>query len=508
MHAPTCRPAIAIGFVLAVGMTGCTRPAVEPGAPLAAFVAHLDDTVPRLMRTYEVPGAAIAVVAGGRVVATTAYGLADRDRGLPLTVDALFHTGSISKSVAAWGALRLVAEGRIGLDDPLTTPLDGGAFPPSPYPAEALTLRRALSHTTGAALGPIGVAYAPDGPVPEAREAVTRDLRVVREPGSGFMYSNPGFDLVELAIEAIDGRSFADFMADAVLGPLGMAGASFAWREDERSRVPLGYDLDGRPVPPFVYATKASGGLFATLDDVARFVAASVAVPGSADPPVLDAEGLRALHAPQVAIPGLFGIVADAYGLGHFVEVLPDGRRAVWHGGQGKGWMTHFHAIPEAGAGIVILTNSQRSWPLMARVLGDWAAWTGAGSVKFARISTGVAVMWVATAALMASSAWIVVGLIGGVRSGRRRLAPLARVARGPRLLQAALGIGLVATLAWSAAQPYLTLSSVFPGVVTWAFWACLAWAALLVVTSGFPLGGVSRSGPAPATHRGRAGKA
>ncbi len=67
-------------------------------------------------------------------------------------------------------------------------------------------------------------------------------------------------------------------------------------------------------------------------------------------------------------IPGLFGFAADAYGFRHFIETLPDRRRAVWHGGQGHGWMTHFHAIPESGDGIVILTNSQRSWPFMSRV--------------------------------------------------------------------------------------------------------------------------------------------
>src|SRR5690606_26332007 len=118
-----------------------------------------------------------------------------------------------------------------------------------------------------------------------------------------------------------------------------------------------GYDLRGAPVPPYVYPVRASGGLLATVDDVARFVAASMTTPGARTSPVLAIESVHQLHVPRVRIAGLYWFVADAYGAGHFTEELRDGRLAVWHGGQGHGWMSHFHAVPEAGDGIVILTN-------------------------------------------------------------------------------------------------------------------------------------------------------
>ncbi len=478
--------AFAMGLGIVVGVLGCAQQAVDVHAPVDAFMAHLDTTVPRLMRAYDVPGVAVALVHEGRVAATAAYGYADRDRGVRLSVDAVFHTGSISKSVSAWGVMRLVEQGLIGLDDPLQQHLGDWEIPASPHPAHAITLRRALSHTAGVALGPIGVAYPPDGVVPSLREALTRDVRVVREPGTGFQYSNPGFDLVELAVEQVTGRPFAAFMHDEVLGPLGMHDASFAWREENRTRVPSGYDLNGAPVAPYVYATKASGGLFATVTDVARFVAAGMTAPASGGGAVLDEAATRTLVAPQVAIPGMFGIVADAYALGHFVEHLADGRWAVWHGGQGHGWMTHFHAVPETGSGIVILTNSQRSWPLMARTLSDWAAWSGFGTVKFGRIGYGVTVMWVLVIVLLLASAWLALWLAHGVRSGRLRLAPLARRARPRRLAQALVGLGGIVALVWSAAQPYLTVSSVFPGVVQWAFWATLSLCGVVTTVAAF----------------------
>ena len=481
---------LGVAVTALIVLTGaCERYPVAADAPLEAFVAHLDVSVPTSMRTYDVPGVAIALVRGGSPVWLGAYGDADRERGRPMTVDAVFQTGSISKSVSAWGALRLVEQGLVGLDDPLHAYLGDGVVPTVASPAQAITLRRVLSHTSGAALGPIGNEYPPDGAVPSLRSALAQDLRLVREPGTGFGYSNPGFDLVELLIEEVSGRPFAAFMEDEVLRPLGMHDAGFVWREADRSRAPSGYDLRGAPIAPYVYSGKASGGLFATLDDIARFLAASVAADRTAATHVLSDAGVRVLHEPVVPIPGVFGIVADAYALGHFVEVLPNGGRAVWHGGQGNGWMTHFHAVPETGDGIVILTNSQRSWPLMSLTLRDWAAWTGVGPVKFGRIIIGVIAGWALIAAIVAVLLWTLARLAWAVRSGRRRFAPLARAARGPRALQALAGLAALGMLAWRASQPYLIETSVFPGVAAWLGWAIAALALVLVVSAAFSPG-------------------
>ena len=104
-------------------------------------------------------------------------------------------------------------------------------------------------------------------------------------------------------------------------------------------RVPLGYENDGTPVDPYVYPVKGSGGLLATVEDIARFAAAEMTGEYYGPPAdrVLSMESIRALHTPQVEIPGIFGVVVDSYGFGHFSETLPDGRRALWHGGQGHG---------------------------------------------------------------------------------------------------------------------------------------------------------------------------
>lgn len=481
VRAGTVRWATAV-LLAASSLAGCVRDPVDPGEPLDAFVDHVDVSVGTAMRRYRVPGVAVAVVRDGEVAWMRAYGFADLEGAEPMDLDALFHTGSISKSVTAWGVRRLADQGRLGLDEPVVgyvpdLRIEGASLSPQ------ITVRRALSHTTGAWLGPLGTEYAVDAAVPSAIEALTRDLRFVAPPGSTFRYSNHGFDLLDLVVERASGRPFAESMRDEVLEPLGMDDASFAWRDAVADRVPMGYDLHGRPIGPFVYATKASGGLFATVGDVARFVAASVAPDGHE---VLSAAALRELHTPVVPIPGAFGLVADGYGLGHFVEAVAGDRTAVWHGGQGHGWMTHFHAVPELGAGIVILTNSQRSWPLISLLVRDWARWTGIGAVKLGRIGYGVTVVRILVVAMLLASLGLAARVVAGVRTHRLRFAPLGRAARQRRMLQAALGLVAIAGVAWSAGQPYLLVTSLFPGVIERAAWSTVLLSTTLIAVAGF----------------------
>jgi CubicO group peptidase (beta-lactamase class C family) len=464
-------------LVLLLAGSGCTPASVEPYASLEAFTAHLDERLPRLMDRYDVPGATLALVQRGEVAWTGAYGYADRAQRRPMTVDAVFRAESISKPVTAWGVMRLVEQGRIDLDAPVERYLGDVEFPETAYDERAVTVRRLLSNSAGLPLGPIGsgAEYPPESDMPSLRDYLSEEARLVQEPGAEFAYSNVGYNALELLIEEVTGRDFAAYMADEVLQPLGMRRSRFGWTEGLRDAMPMGYELDSTPVPPYVYPVNASGGLLAPVEDIARFVGAETTGSFIKSPPdtkgrvVLQPESIRQLHRPQVEIGGLFGFVADAYGLGHFLETLPDGRHAVWHGGQGHGWMTHFHAVPESSDGIVILTNSERSWPLMAQVLRDWARWSELGSVKFAIITFATTALWILTGLIALAALGQAYRLAHGWRSGRRKWAPLARAARLRRSLQALGAIGVIALLAWSLAQPYLFVTSVFPNAASWA---------------------------------------
>lgn len=477
-------------FVLMLFITGgCHYQSFGPKESLESFTEHFDKLIPQLMNQYDIPGVSVALVRDGKLVWSNAYGFANVENGRKMTVDSVCRAESISKSVTAWGVMNLVEQGLIDLDTPVQDYLTSWELPESEYDEGAITVRMLLSGSAGLPLGTIGkdVEYAPQSGMPSLQDYLTSEVHLIQEPGTGYMYSNVGFNLLELLIEEVTGQDFAEYMADEVLLPLGMQDSSFDWDKSFGPLIPNGYELDGKPVPPYVYPVKASGGLFASVEDIARFVSAGMTGAYYTDRGMLTQDSLRQFYNPQVEISGIYSFVSEDYGFGHFVETLPDGQKAVWHGGQGNGWMTHFHSVPESGDGIVILTNSQRSWPFIADVLSDWVSWNGFGSVMFSRISYATSASWVFMGVVVLISLWLVYRLVQGLRHGSRGFAPLSGNSRDKRLSQVALGIGMVAVLAWRASQPYLFETSIFPSSAGWLGGSFLALAIILISSALFP---------------------
>jgi CubicO group peptidase (beta-lactamase class C family) len=326
--------------------------------PLDEFKAHMDERINTLMKLYEIPGCSIALVKDGEIVWTGAYGYADVESGRALNVDTPMSVQSITKSVTAWGIMRLVEKGLIDLDAPVLQYLRSWQFPRSGYPTQKITTRQLLSHTAGMPLGDFDHIYAAGEKMPSNRDVMTREAVPIREAGAGFSYSNVGYNLLEILIEDVTGQSFSEYLRSEVFLPLGMESATFEIDTAATPYPPTGYNLSGKPVPVYLYPSKASGGLFATAHDIARFAAA-----GLKENPVLNTESVERMYQLECNKIGIYGLVFEAYGLGHYIEKLPNGLTSVSHGGQGKGIMTHFQAVPELGDAIVILTNSQRSWP-------------------------------------------------------------------------------------------------------------------------------------------------
>jgi CubicO group peptidase (beta-lactamase class C family) len=176
---------------------------------------RLSDMLSALARKHQVPGAQLAIHHGGETVAVE-VGELEYGTGRPVTRDAAFPIGSVSKTFTATVAMILVADGDLELDAPL-----GEHMPELGDLGNEVTLRQLLSHTAGFAAGP-----AQEMPTNASIRRYVLDnccrQNLVLSPGTSFSYSNMGYVLVGHLIEVITGMNWWDAMESILLRPLGI----------------------------------------------------------------------------------------------------------------------------------------------------------------------------------------------------------------------------------------------------------------------------------------------
>jgi CubicO group peptidase (beta-lactamase class C family) len=244
------------------------------------------------------PGLAVALVCHGRIAWAAGYGVADQVKGQLVTPATRFQAASVSKPVTAWGVLRLVEQGRIGLDEPVVGHLRRWRLPPSPFQAGGITIRRLLSHTAGLSVhGYAGQTL--ERPLPPIEASLSGEaggsfpVELLEAPGRRWLYSGGGYSVLQLLVEELTGRPFADVMQTEILDALGMTTSSFQWHRTAATACP--HDAEGGRIPEFCFAEQAAAGLVTTAPELARFVAAALPGP-EGEPPgrgVLSPAGVR-----------------------------------------------------------------------------------------------------------------------------------------------------------------------------------------------------------------------
>ena len=324
------------------------------------------------MVTSTTPGLAVALVHHGQVAWAAGWGAADQATGQPVTVTTRFQVASLSKPVAAWGVLRLVEQGRIGLDDPVVGHLRRWRPPPSPFQADRITVRRLLSHTAGLSVhGYTG--QTPDQPLPSIAASLSGEtggsfpVELLEVPGRHWQYSGGGYSILQLLTEQLTGQPFAGYMQAQVLEPLGMTASSFQWQRNAATAYP--HDADGGRIPDFTFAEQAAAGLVTTASDLARFLTAALPGPGGQPPGrgVLSPAGVRLALTAAPATDGRWGL---GYGLG----LLPTGDRLAYHEGANRGWRAGLALLPDRRAGIVVLANGDSGTAPIDAVVQQWIA--------------------------------------------------------------------------------------------------------------------------------------
>jgi CubicO group peptidase (beta-lactamase class C family) len=361
--------AVFLLFPLASAMAGSAPAGAARQAESDALYERLEPLGWELTEKHRVPGVAIACIRAGALAWTLGCGYADVASERLVTGDTLFNIGSISKTVAAWGALELVERGKVELDAPIERYLTRWKLPPSEFDARGVTLRRLLSHTAGLSLhGYPG--FPPEASLPTLEESLSGatngagDVRLVHAPGSKWQYSGGGYTLAQLLIEEVGGRSFAEFMRSEVLLPLGMEHSDYRWTEEVARLAATPYDEEGQPFGGPRFTALAAAGLQTSANELARFACASLTrFRGDTPAPVLERATLELMQTPAAAAP--------EYGLGYQVEQR-GAHLVIGHGGANQGWMASLKLVPASGDGIVLLTNGSNGQYVLQALERAW----------------------------------------------------------------------------------------------------------------------------------------
>ena len=332
-------------------------------------------TLAERMAELSVPGVAVAVVRDGLVFGSFASGATPDGRAMTTTT--LTQVGSVSKPVAAVGAMRLAADGSLPWDDDITPSLVSYTLAPGAQSAEhPVTLAGLLSHTAGTNVhGFEGYSSATDAPTLPgvlAGEGNSVAVRVVSEPGLRFEYSGGGYELVEQAMLDASGASdFDSLMRDLVFEPAGMVDSRYALElpADVAARATAG-STDGEQLPQRwqAHPESAAAGLWTTADDLGRFLAALTASMSGIDESLLPTAWTQRMTT-AVKTAG-----TDTQ-VGHGLFVFAEGQE-FGHGGVNIGYNASIAGTVDGRFAVAVVTNADPGGIILAEEVIDTIART------------------------------------------------------------------------------------------------------------------------------------
>ena len=340
------------------------------------FVSELDQKIPQLLNDFIVPGTAIAIIENGEIILQKGYGYSNFDKGIKVTNTTGFNIGSISKTVAAWGVMKLVQEGEIDLDTPAEKYLSRWHLPKSEFDSGKVTIRRLLSHTAGLSLhGYPG--WSPEDDLPTIEESLDGKnngpgrVEMIMEPGTKWKYSGGGFSILQLIIEEVTKQRFEDYMQAQILNPLGMTNSSYIIDEKILKSSSLEHNDFGEVIDFELFTARAAAGLHTTITDFTKFAQASLYASKNNEKhqQILSASYLQQMMEPAPASNG-------RYGLGYQIESIEGTSMTLaGHGGANTGWHAFLQVNPITNDGFIMITNGGAGHNIYRQVYCDWIYW-------------------------------------------------------------------------------------------------------------------------------------
>lgn len=319
--------------------------------------SELEKTVIQELQATNTPGAAVAVVVGGRLMFAKAFGVSNVETRTPLTPETLFRIASNTKMLTAAALVTLAEQGKLKLGEPVGTYIKGL----SPRLSK-ITVHQLLTHTSGLQDGAADFGLHDDAALGRTIRRWNDDY-LFTVPDKIFSYSNLGYDLAGLTLEEVTGKPYADAMNDLLFVPLGMKSTTL------RPTLAMTYPLSqghksaadsGGPIVVRPYSNKVehwpSGGVFTNILDYSRFVIALMNRGEIDGTQTLIPAMTTKLLTPYVESPS--GNQQWHARVGYGLNVLDyRGVRILQHGGTVIGFGSLVRMAPAHQFAVIILTN-------------------------------------------------------------------------------------------------------------------------------------------------------
>lgn len=327
---------------------------------------QLDEFVHVRMATTRTPGFAAAFYDQNEIIRVATYGLADLERKTPVAPETLFEIGSITKTFTAIAVMQAVEGNLLKLKQPVTDYLPWFQVQ-TEY--ATITLHHLLTHTAGL----IGVI----DKSPDIRGAVwaLRETEVCWPPGSRFAYSDAGYQVLTLILEAVYKQPYAEIIRTNIFEPLGMLASEPVLTHDIRPRLGKGYRhlYDDRPyhvshpLVPTTWIETSSGecSIASTAEDMAKFGQMLLNRGMASSSRLLSQENYELLIHPHTSA----GWCEYGYGI---MTQERDGFTHIGHAGGMPGYMAEVIADIDNGIGLALLSTEPRLSGLFWQMMSCW----------------------------------------------------------------------------------------------------------------------------------------
>lgn len=347
--------------VVALTATASSSLASQTREPFAGFDAYMNAAI----KTWKVPGMAIAIVRNDSVIYAKGYGVQDIGKGTPVDEKTIFAIGSSSKAFTSASIAMLVDEKKVDLDAQATKYLPGFQLADA-YATREITVRDLLSHRSGLARGEL--AWYGSG---FDRDEIVRRVRFLQPSWSlrsQFGYQNIMYIASGQIAAHVSGMTWDDFVQQRLFTPLGMSASTTTMRGlEKRSNVATPHALEDSTVRTVAWRNidnaGPAGSINSNVVDMAQWVRLQLNDGMIGNKRLISKRMVDEMHTPQTIIRIDSAALAfnpethfSSYGLGWFLEDYR-GREVIHHGGNVDGFTALVAMLPEEKFGYVMLTN-------------------------------------------------------------------------------------------------------------------------------------------------------